>query len=171
MQSCSEPSATPTLAYSKKDTVLVSPGKQQILVDTVDYETATKAFYLVEIAEGYDFDSLNTIAQETALFLGSKVNMLGRLYKSGKGIVVPEDSEDEMYRGAYYPRRPFDEQNFVSVEMKHAYEEDYSDTMKMIVFSNIFDSKKSADSMCTLLKSKFATTQVIKRDLFLGCMH
>ena len=105
--------------------------------------------------------------------LHSKVDMLDRLYKPGEGIVVSDTSSDEMYRGTYYPRRPFYNQNFVSIEMKYwlITGTAESDTGKMIVIANMFTEKKSADSVVKILKPFFPAAKIIKADLYLGCMH
>jgi hypothetical protein len=45
------------------------------------------------------------------------------------------------------------------------------DTLKMVVFANIFDNEKSADSLVQILKPKFKSAKTLKQELYLGCMH
>lgn len=42
--------------------------------------------------------------------------MMDCIYRKDKGIIVPENSDDDIYRGEYYPTRPFDDQNFISID-------------------------------------------------------
>jgi hypothetical protein len=128
-------------------------------------------FYLVQVADGYDYNLLKQKSYAAAEILHSKLDTLDRLYKPNKGIVCPDSCGDEVYCGEYYPRRPFGNQNFVSIEMAYAYEKNQSDTLKMIVFANIFSTKKQADSVTTILKNKIPTSVTVKSNLYLGCMH
>jgi hypothetical protein len=128
-------------------------------------------YYMIEVATGYDFDSLKSISSNAVTILGSKFDMLNRIYKPGKGIIVPDSSDDEIYRGEYYPRRPSDDQNFVSIEMSTAFTDQRSDTLKMIALAGMYPLKSQADSVAALLKDKIPTTKILKRELYLGCMH
>jgi hypothetical protein len=132
-------------------------------------EVAT--YYLVQVAAGDNFDSLKKISLNAATILGAKFSMLDRIYKPGKGIIVPEDSDDEIDRGEYYPRRPFDDQNFVSVEMSSGYNQEEVGTLKMIALAGMYPLKNQADSVATLLKKKIPTATTIKREIYMGCMH
>ncbi|MCX6314406.1 MAG: hypothetical protein NTX08_06715 [Sphingobacteriales bacterium] len=128
-------------------------------------------FYIVTVASGRHFDSLQAIAKDAAKLLGSKFTMMDRIYRKGKGIVLPNNAADEIYRGEYYPRRPFEDQNFVSIEMANSFEENNRDSLQMIVMANIFTTKQQADSVTGLLRAKFNMATTLKSSLYLGCMH
>lgn len=168
-------SKTPeTIKSDKHDTVKIDQAsaygdtmKQSTVADT----TESAIYYIVEVAKGYNFDSLKNISANAVSILGSRFEMLDRIYKSGKGIIVPDNSNDEIYSGEYYPRRPFDGQNFVSIEMANGFNEKEADTLKMVSIAGIYSLKKQADSVVFLLKGKIPTTKAIKRGLYLGCMH
>jgi hypothetical protein len=134
-------------------------------------ELTTDSFYIVQVAEGSDYDSLLQIAQQSAGILGSRFDMLDRVYEPGRGIIVSASSDDELYRGEYYPRRPFEDQNFVSIEMATAFGYNQADKLKMVVLANICTSKSRADSMVTILKKDFEHAKSLKQELFMGCMH
>lgn len=134
-------------------------------------ELTTDSFYVVQVAEGSDYDSLLQIAQQSAGILGSRFDMLDRVYEPGRGIIVSDASDDELYRGEYYPRRPFEDQNFVSIEMASAFGYNQADKLKMIVLANICTSKSRADSMVTILKKDFVHAKSLKQEFFMGCMH
>jgi hypothetical protein len=138
-------------------------------------EDRSETFYLVQVASGHNFDSLKNISNDAASILKSKVDMMNRIYKPNKGIVLPESCDDDMYCGKYFPRRPFGDQNFVSIEMLYGFEDSKKwtdrDTLQMIVLANIFSTKHQADSLVGLLKNKIRTAKTIEQDLYLGCMH
>ncbi|WP_207510587.1 hypothetical protein [Longitalea luteola] len=138
-------------------------------VNSTDEESGT--FYVVEVARALNYDSLKVISTNTASLLGTKLNMLDRIYKSGKGIIVPEDSDDELYRGEYFPRRPFEDQNFVSIEMSNGFIDNNADTLEMVVIAGIYSLQSQADSVASLLKDKMSTVKTVKQEMFLGCMH
>lgn len=155
--------STISRAIAPKDTVINgSPAEAEI-------ETGT--YYLVEVASGHNFDSLKNISLNAVSILNSRFDMLNRIYKQGKGIIVPESSDDEIYRGEYYPRRPFEDQNFVSIEMLSALNNKEEDTLEMVSLAGMYTLKDQADSVALLLKDKIPSTRITKRELYLGCMH
>ncbi|MFL5729450.1 MAG: hypothetical protein ACJ75J_08190 [Cytophagaceae bacterium] len=130
-------------------------------------ESAT--FYLITLTEGYKYDSLQRFAKEAARKLHLDYDQMDRIYKPGKGIVVKDDDDDEMYRGQYYPRRFSG--NFVSIEMKSSFIRTETDAMKMLVISNIFEKSSQADSALTIVKAKYPSAQKVETVLYTGCMH
>ena len=172
--SCSQKPASTT---NGKPTDTVKVAAAPVSVDApindegAEGEMETATYYLIEVATGYDFDSLKSISSKAASILGSKFNMLDRIYKPGKGIIVPESSDDEIYRGEYYPRRASNEQDFVSIEMSYGFTGQRTDTLKMIALAGMYLLKTQADSVASLLKDKIPTTKIFKQELYLGCMH
>jgi len=132
-------------------------------------------FYLVQVATGQNFDSLQTIATKAATLLRSKVDMMKRIYEPGKGIVLPENCDDDINNGVYYPRCPIGDQNFVSIEMKYNFDKPKKwadrDTLGMVVIANIFTTKAQSDSVVRILKNKLKTAKTLQLDLYMGCMH
>jgi hypothetical protein len=95
---------------------------------------------------------------------------LGRIYDSKKGIIVPMDDEDEMYRGEYYPRRMAD--TFVSIEMRNAFVDSTTENdNRMLLVAGIFEEKAQADSVLTLAKANYPSAKVVTTELYMGCMH
>jgi len=138
-------------------------------IDDPEQEYAN--YYLIQVATGHNFDSLKTISSNAVSILKSKFSMLDRIYKSGKGIIVPENDGDEIYSGEYYPRRPFDDQNFVSIEMANGFSDKEADTLQMVAIAGVYSLKSQADSVATLLKGKIPTVKTIQHEMYLGCMH
>ena len=75
----------------------------------------------------------------------------------------------------YYPRRPFADQNFVSIEMGYGFDAlvpgEIRDTMNMFVLAEMFNNQKSADSVVRILKPKFKTARTKEQAIYLGCIH
>jgi hypothetical protein len=175
LASCSQKPAS--IKSNKSDTATVTampvaldtPANNDTAEGVAESETAI--YYIVEVASGYDFDSLKSISSNAATVLGARFDMLGRVYKPGKGIIVPENDDDELYRGEYYPRRPTEDEKFVSIEMSFGFSEHYSDTLKMVALAGMYQLKIQADSVVSILKEKIPTTQTIRRQIYMGCMH
>lgn len=174
LASCSQrpASATKTLTDTLKVAaapVPVDTASNEVSGSEADSESAP--YYIIEVASGYDFDSLKRISSNAATILRSKFSMLNRIYKPGKGIIVPDNSDDETYRGEYYPRRPFNENNLVSIEMLNGFYDPYSDSLKMVAVAGMYPLESEADSVAALLKDKIPTTKITRRELYMGCMH
>ncbi|MBO9204762.1 MULTISPECIES: hypothetical protein [Niastella] len=150
-------------------TVLVSDTAASQTEEAPENETAT--YYIVQVAAGHNFDSLKAISTNAVSILGSRFNMLDRTYKPGKGIIVPDSSDDEMYAGSYYPRRPTEDENFVSIEMSNQFCNEKADNAEMVSIAGMYAAKGQADSVTRLLKDKIPSVKTIKEDVFMGCMH
>ncbi|MCR6640432.1 MAG: hypothetical protein NVV82_15900 [Sporocytophaga sp.] len=137
--------------------------------------------YIVSVAEGYNYDSLKIIALQTSNKLGFKFDTMGRYYHPEKGIVLPDDDDDEIWAGQYYFRR-FGS-NLVSIEMNYAYtdtsisknevalEKHSEDKAKMFVFAMMYQEKKSADSLANIIKVDYPSAKVFPVQIYIGCMH
>jgi hypothetical protein len=151
-----------------QSTVTTQPADTVVQSETEFEEYRT--FHLVTITEGYNYDSLRRVADAVAGQLGTQIDSLGRMYDPGKGIVLPPDDADEMYRGQYYPRR-FAAPS-VSIEMQYAYADAAQpDTVRMVLIAGIFEQKQQADSVLALVKPLHPGADVISRELFTGCIH
>ncbi|HTF80461.1 MAG TPA: hypothetical protein VL947_02005, partial [Cytophagales bacterium] len=127
-----------------------------------------------------NYDSLRNIALQTAGLLHFKFDTLDRYYHPTRGIILPDDHEDDMWAGQYLFRRFGDD--VVSIEMRHVYidtalhnemekEKFYADTTKMFVFAMMYPERSKADSLAQQLKPNFASTKVIAAKIYMGCLH
>lgn len=138
--------------------------------DAGEVATEYETFHILTIGEGYNYDSLSTQASQVAQHLHVKVDNLERIYDSKKGIIVPDNSDDEVYRGEYYPRRFADPT--VSIEMNYAFADSMAEQdKKMIIVAGIYEKKSQADSVLALTKATYPLAKVITKELFIGCMH
>lgn len=101
--------------------------------------------------------------------LGWTIDTMGRYYNAKKDLIaVPDNDEDEMYRGEYYPRRYPGE----NMSLEYCITYIPASTEKNIALvAGIYESQKSADSLLTLLKPHAPRAFVVKANVFEGCMH
>lgn len=166
--------ATPTetnsvTTHTVEKARLVAP-----VMDTINTELIFEDMqdhYIVVSGEGYDYDSLVARAGEVAQWLQVPFDQQGRVYEPGKGIIVPYDAEDELYRGDYYPRRF--ESSEVSIEMYDylALEEEAGDSSRMTVVAGMFATAEKAETVLRKLKPLMPEAKLIRRELFVGCLH
>jgi hypothetical protein len=95
----------------------------------------------------------------------------GLIHDLKRGMIVPDTSSDEIYAGAYYPRRY--SSNEISIEMLWYYMDSQNqDTLKeMIILAGIFQTKEEAEKQLSLVKSVVPTAYVKKKMMYMGCMH
>jgi hypothetical protein len=146
-------------------------GIEDTTMASADPQSEFETFYIVQVARGHNFDSLKAISSNAVAVLGSRFSMLDRVYKPGKGIIVPQSSDDEIYAGEYYPRRPSEDENFVSIEMAREFLNEKQATSEMLSIAGIYSLKSQADSVADLLKEKIPTVKTLKQELYMGCMH
>lgn len=148
------------------DTVLFPPE------DTSGIDSEYETMYMVVIDTGVNYYTLanKMIALHNSLQL--KIDTLGRYYNSGKNdVVLPDDAEDELYAGDYFPRRWGT--GFLSIEHLSFYRRntDYDTVTVFVLTEGLYDNRQSADSMAVVIKPYQPTTFVMEVEVFMGCMH
>lgn len=146
-----------TLYYG--DTTLMDTSKTDDLELSyiVVADTSLDYYYLMNEAINY---SKNT---------DEKLDSMGRYFDSKmQKIVLPMDSEDEIYRGEYYPRRYVEE--YFSVEYMSTYY-NQSNPKLMATVAGIYDSAKEAQNRLNKIKSQFPKAFYFKSLIYIGCMH
>lgn len=176
--SCSEPeeiytspAATSIDSVGMEPAIAVVTPMLEEAADTAEVFEEMQDYYIIVAGEGYDYDSLRNGASEIASLLRVNLDQKGRIYESGKGIIVPYDDEDEVYRGEYYPRRFEGEE--VSIEMHDYYtlEGAPTDTTRMLIVAGMFETPEKANAVLQKLKNYVPEAKLIKRELYIGCMH
>lgn len=172
--SSSEQATVDTLMLSM-DSAAANPSENEPEVD--EYELN----YIVSVAEGYNYDSLHRIAVDAASLLKFEFDTFGRYYDPKRGIILPDNSEDDIWAGQYLLRRSGEPK--VSLERVSFYTDaslsegdemralNESDTTKMFVFATMYPEKNSADSLAKVLSKTYPATKVIPNKIYIGCMH
>ena len=121
---------------SKSDSVLTTQN------DTVNYDYAT---YFIVIAD----TSLNYYTLQKKMFELNKqyhltIDTMGRYYNKEKDLIaLPDNDEDEMYAGSYFPRR--DASKYLSIEYLNFYSDKLPEKTIALI-TGIYENETSADS-------------------------
>lgn len=131
-------------------------------------------YYLVIADKSSNYKDLNKKMVELNQEYKIAIDTLGRYYHSDRNeIILPEDDEDEIYQGEYFPRRY--ESESISIEYEYIYLNDQLEPKKypttMILVAGMYDDKEKADSLQNILQKKYPKTYVLKSKVYQGCMH
>lgn len=132
--------------------------------------SAWQTSYVVIAGEAEDFDLLETKAKNLSATTSIKYDAGGLIYNKEKGLIYPEDSNDEIYAGAYAMRRYDD--NRISLEMRdHYFDNKGTGTKKMIIVAGIYGSKAEAAKRLKEVKAHAPSAYIRKTKIYMGCIH
>jgi hypothetical protein len=158
-------------AVNKKDTAAYASTDSSVNdnqpADTTDYNFATYFVVVADTNPSYYFlhKKMFRLAQQ----LNLPIDTMGRYFNKTKNIIaLPDDDEDELYAGDYFPRR-FPSQH-LSLEYLNLYQEIAGEKTIALV-TGIYETENSADSALTILKQKEKRGFKLKANIFVGCMH
>jgi hypothetical protein len=135
--------------------------------DTTDYNNAT--FFVVVADTSKDYSFLHKKMFDLNRKLNIPIDTMGRFYNKTKNLIaLPDNDEDEMYAGEYFPRR-FPSDN-LSLEYLNFYQRKVGEKTIALV-TGIYETEKSADSAMTVLYKTEKKAFKIKADIYVGCMH
>lgn len=127
-------------------------------------------FYVVVADTGLQFD---TLQQRLHIFHEvSKIAKSGEsvVFDIDKGLVFPQDSDDEMYAGDYLPRRYTSD--YLSIERLNAYEKQYDESKKtMALVAGLYTEKEPAAVRLQLTRKYFPHAFILNSELYVGCAH
>ncbi|WLD23439.1 hypothetical protein NU10_12080 [Flavobacterium dauae] len=131
-------------------------------------------YYLVIPHKSFVYSDLQNTIQTIHKQYNLEIDTIGRFFdKAKQQIIVPEDDEDELYRGEYFPRRF--ESETLSIENVYFYTKNAVEPKQfpteMMVVASMFSNKSRADSLKTVLKRLYPKTRVLKSKIYIGCMH
>lgn len=125
-------------------------------------------FEIVIADTGRNYREMEDLMHLLSRGLVAEVDSFGRTYDAQRdSIIVPLDSDDELYRGNYLPRRF--SSNALSMEYLDAYMTASPGTFALI--SSISEDPIASDSMLTVLRGLAPRAFRIRAELFTGCMH
>ena len=97
------------------------------------------------------------------------IDTMGRSFNKAKNrITLPEDDEDEMYAGEYYPRR--DPSRTLSLEYVDVYQRS-ADPRTIAVVAGLYAQPASADSALRALQKVAPQAFRLDGKVYIGCMH
>lgn len=134
---------------------------------STDNETVT--FYMVIADTGTNYQVLHRKMTGLQQQLHLDIDTLGRGYsKEKQRITLPENDEDEMYAGDYFPRRGAGEN--LSIEQMDAYLNS-SGPKNMGLVAGIYSDQASGDRALKKVKQQEPKAFLLKAGIYMGCMH
>ena len=107
--------------------------------------------------------------QEFSLKTGIKIDTLDRSYRADKNLIaLPDNYDDELYAGAYFPRRY--EGRFLSIEYLNFYQDKAPEKMMALV-AGIYENKDTADSALKMITNSGQKAVNLKVKMYIGCLH
>lgn len=135
--------------------------------DTTDYNNVT--FFVVIADTSLDYYTLHKKMIDLNRKLNIPIDTMGRFYNKTKNLIVlPDNDEDEIYAGDYFPRR-FPSDN-LSLEYLNFYQRQAGEKTIALV-TGIYEKETSADSALTVFHKTEKKVFKIKADIYVGCMH
>jgi len=140
------------------------------LADTVAAEDLPYADYYIVVADtGFSYQPLQAKLLQLKAATHLEVDSMGRYYNPQKNrIVLPDDDEDEIYAGEYYPRRESGE--YLSLEYLYVYSRNTEDSTLALI-SGIYRDEASANAALPAIKAQAPGAFVMKGSVYIGCMH
>jgi hypothetical protein len=142
-------------------------GEATSAADTIDYDYAT--YFLVVADTSKDYFLLRKKMMNIHSKMNWPIDTMGRYFNKKKNeIVLPDDDEDELYAGSYFPRR-FPTRD-LSLEYLDFYQERAGERTIALV-AGIYETEQSADSALTIVRVFDKKAYKLKSEIFIGCMH
>ncbi|MBN2730317.1 MAG: hypothetical protein JXR53_13920 [Bacteroidales bacterium] len=156
---------------SKKDnennTDTISENTDSVTIDINDDDFAT--YYVVVADTGFDYYVLEKKMKKLSKKLDMTIDLMGRYFNKDKNLIaLPDNDEDEIYAGDYFPRRfP---STTLSLEYLDFYQHD-AGTNTIALVCGIYKLETRADSAAKVIKKTEPKAFVIESEIFIGCMH
>lgn len=152
---------------STGSTEIIVPAENNETEEVTNYDYAT--YFIVVADTSKDYYLLHKKMFDLNKQLNIPVDTMRRLYNKSKDLIaLPDDDEDEMYAGEYFPRRfP---SNTLSLEYLNIYQEQAGEKTIALV-TGIYETETSADSVVTILQETEKKAFKIKANMYIGCMH
>jgi hypothetical protein len=168
--SCAAQPAAPVLVAvpaAAAPAPLATVADTMVTEEAEDYEYAT--YYLVVADTGTSYYPLQQKMVRLSKALGIPVDTMGRHYDAGKDLIaLPDNDEDEIYAGQYYPRREPSE--YLSLEYLNYYQSAAPEKTIALV-RGIYGSELAAKKALAALQPGAGTAFAVKARVYVGCMH
>lgn len=137
--------------------------------DSLSEFSETETYYVIVVDTSLNYALLHKKMFEAHHKLTIPIDTMGRYYNPTKDLIaLPEDDEDELYAGDYFPRR-FPSET-LSLEYLSLYKNN-SNEKTIGVVSGIFEQETKADSSLKKIQKVFPKTFKLKTEMFVGCLH
>jgi hypothetical protein len=147
--------------------LLTTPTLKIEQVDNLNYDHAT--YYIVIADTNLNYYDLHMKMFGLSEKLNLPIDTMGRSFDRSKNLIaLPQNDEDEMFAGDYYPRRfP---SNAISLEYLDLYKSTEREKAIALV-TGIFETEAEADSALTMVKMVEKNSFKLKANMYIGCIH
>jgi hypothetical protein len=153
--------------FRSKDIVNDITSKKQEIVDIINYDFAT--YYIVVADTNLDYSVLYDKMFRISQKMNITIDTMGRSYNEVKNLIaLPDNDEDDIYAGNYYPRRY--PSGFLSLEYLNFYSKN-ANKKTIALMSGIYENEISADSALAIINKIEKNSFKIKAEVYIGCMH
>ncbi|WP_025145961.1 hypothetical protein [Pedobacter jeongneungensis] len=156
---------------TKKETIVKAVSVEKPIEQKVEEDTLGNFadYYVAVLDTNTNYNQIHAKMFTASEALNITIDTLGRYYNKKKDeIILPEDDEDEIYAGEYFPRRNAEEN--LSLEYLNVYKPDAKAKMIALV-AGIYADKDSAAIALKRLKAIDSKSFVLKSKIYIGCMH
>ena len=154
----------------KTDTILVKKDSIVINKDSlngIDHDYAN--YFVVAIDTSLNYSFLQTKMYQLNSKLRIPIDTMRRFFNKKKQLItLPDNDEDDIYAGDYFPRR------FPSFHLSLEYLDFYqrkSRDKTIVLVAGIFENEQSADSLLNTINKIETKAHKIKANIYIGCMH
>lgn len=132
-------------------------------------ETETVTYFVVVADTSSNYYALHKKMFELNRQLSIPIDTMGRFYNETKKLItLPDEDEDDIYAGDYFPRR-FPSNN-LSLEYLDFYQEKAGEKTIALV-TGIYETEKNADNAMIVLQKIEKNVFKIKANIYVGCLH
>jgi|GEM_PF-2583705 len=157
-----------TIKYLNKEGFIKRYQKiKDSLANQVDFNYARS--YVLIVDTNTNYYSLRDKMIQIGEQLSIEVDTMERTYYPEKNLIaLPEDHEDELFAGDYYPRRYSKE--YLSLEYLDLYQRPAGDKTIALV-AGIYSNQESADSTLQRILEVDSSAFILQTDIYVGCIH
>ena len=137
-----------------------------------DNISTVQKVYIVVADTSHNYSELNSLMQKISKKFNLKIDTLGRTYDNNKNLIcLPEDDEDGLYAGEYFPRRY--SSDFLSLEYLDYFKvanlklEDKTIALVAMISSD----KLASERLLTKIKYYSKNAFIYEGKIDIGCMH
>ncbi|QNN40869.1 hypothetical protein [Pedobacter roseus] len=155
----------------KKEMIVKAVSVEKSIQQKVEEDTLGNFadYYVAVLDTNMNYNPIHSKMFSTSEALNIPIDTLGRYYNKKKDeIILPENDEDEIYAGEYFPRRNAEEN--LSLEYLNMYKPD-AKAKTIALVAGIYADKDSATIALKKLKTIEPKAFVLKSKIYVGCMH
>lgn len=153
-------------------TLATDTSAKKVIADTslnFNEEESYANYQVIVIDTNNSYNLLNQKMFSLKDKLRMAIDSMGRYYNAKKDLIVlPENDEDEVYAGAYFPRRELSQT--LSLEYMNQYQS-ASKPKTIGIIAGIYTTDLEADSALAAVKQVAPKAFKLHSKLYIGCMH